>query len=89
MLVQVAVRLPRGVSPSHDRLRGVRVGEATNPGPTMVLPPWQPDREYTSNFVVFGKNWIAFIFLGPIVACGPLLSFQVRAPAEVGWQPSS
>ena len=80
-LTQKAGRFLWDVGPSHDWLRGVRVGEATNPGPTMVLPPWQLDPEYTSNFAVFGEGWIAFILLGPIEVCGPLPSFRVKAPS--------
>ena len=79
--IQLAGRFLRDVGPSHDCLRGARTGEATNPELTKVLPPWQPDPEYLSNFAMFGKGWIAFVFLGPIDVCGPLLSFRVKAPS--------
>ena len=46
MPARMAVRVPRGACPSHSRLKGVRVGDASNPGPTMVLPPRQPDPDY-------------------------------------------
>ena len=69
------------VGPSHAWLHGFRIGEATNPGPTMVLPPWQPGPEYTSNFPVFGEGWVVFVFLGPIEGGGPMLSFRVGAPS--------
>ena len=69
-------------APATTNLRVLhRVGDASNPGPTMILPPWQPDPDYTSNFAVFGEGWVvAFVYLGPIVTCGPRLSFQVKAP---------
>ena len=47
----------------------------------MVLPPWQPDPEHTSNLAVFGEGWIVFVFLGPIEGGGSMPSFRVRAPS--------
>lgn len=71
----------RDVGPSHAWLRGFRIGEAANPGPTMVLPPWQPEPEYTSNFAVFGEGCVVFVFLGPVEGGGSMPSFRARAPS--------
>ena len=74
--------------PSHDRFRGVRIGEASNFGP-VTLPPWQPDSDHTANFAIFGEGWVVFVFAGPIVSCGTMYSFPSRAPWEAGQRPSS
>ena len=47
----------------------------------MVLPPWPPDPEYTSNFAVFGEGWVVFVFPGPIEGGGSMPSFRARAPS--------
>ena len=46
----------------------------------MVLPPWQPDPEYTSNFAVFGEGCVVFVFLGHIEGGGSMPSFRAEAP---------
>ena len=75
---------PRDAHPSHDRLKGVRIGEASNPGPAITLPPWRPDSDHTTYFAVFGTGWVVFVFVGSIVSCGTLHSFQAGAPRGAG-----
>ena len=60
----------------------IRVGEASNPGPTIILPRWQPDPDHTANFAVFGEGWVAFVFAGSIVSYGFFHPFQAKAPRE-------
>ena len=81
----------QGPHPSHEHLRGVRIGEASNPG-HVTLPPWTPDSDHTANFAIFGEGWVVFVFVGPIVNCGTMyvrtLS-RLGPPWEAGQRPSS
>merc|ERR1711906_30518 len=67
-------------NPRRDRFLGVRVGEASNPGPG-PLGPWEPDPAFTSRFATFGEGWVAFVYLGvPSRRQGSDLSFEAGAP---------
>ena len=67
-------------TPRHDMFLGIRVGEASNPGPA-PLGPWEPDPAFTSQFATFGEGWVAFVYLGVLDRDGsPSLSFKAGAP---------
>ena len=67
-------------TPRHDRFLGIRVGEASNPGPA-PLGPWEPDPAFTSRFATFGEGWVVFVYLGVHDRDGsPSLSFRAGAP---------
>ena len=68
------------VRPDHDRFHATRAGEASNPGPA-ILPPWDPDPEYTSRFGVFGKGWVALVFEKPLAHIeAELYAFRIKGP---------
>ena len=67
-------------SPRHDQFLGIRVGEASNPGPA-PLGPWEPDPAFTSQFATFGEGWVVFVYNGLHDRDGsPTLSFKAAAP---------
>ena len=47
----------------HSPANGVRIGEASNPGPC-VWSPWEPDPDHTSRFAIFGEGWVVLVFGG-------------------------
>ena len=63
---RLGLRVPRGARLSHDQLKGVRIGEASNPGPAITLPPWQPDPDHTTNFAILGKDGLFSSSLDPL-----------------------
>ena len=68
------------VRPDHDRVHATMVGEASNPGPAILLPR-DFDAEHTSRFAVFGEGCVVFVFEGPLVQIqAKFYAFRAKVP---------